>query len=134
MSSSRKKRRRRGATVQIKLSLSAPAAVSSGELALDLDPKVFGPVTAIANFSAAGDASGFATVNGSHVDIHFQSASGTLGSAAGMPLVVITVPTLATAKPGTQATINADPSGSQWGGPGPIYSVTVTPGMVTLGG
>jgi len=45
-----------GATVQIKLSLERPAAVSSGELALDLDPAGFGPVTAIATFSAVGDA------------------------------------------------------------------------------
>ena len=45
-----------GATMQIKLSLEKPAAVSSGELALDLDPAGFGPVTAIATFSAVGDA------------------------------------------------------------------------------
>jgi hypothetical protein len=78
--------------------------------------------------------SGFAFISGSHLDIHFASPSAKLGSAAGMPLVVITVPTLATAKPGAQATVNADPSGSQWGGPGPIYAVTVTPGTVILSG
>ena len=77
-----------GATVQIKLSLAKPAALYEGEVALDLDPMVFGPVTAIATFSVAGDGSGFATVKGSHVDIHFQSPLGTLGSAAGMPLVL----------------------------------------------
>ena len=36
-----------GATVQIKLSLSAPAAVSSGELALDLDPTALQLSTAV---------------------------------------------------------------------------------------
>jgi uncharacterized protein (TIGR03437 family) len=124
-----------GATVQIKLSLAKPAAVSSGELALDLDPTVFGPVTAIATFSAAGDACGYAIISGSHVDIHFASPSATLGSAAGMPLVVITVPTLASANAGTQATVTADPTGSPWNGPdGTVYTVTVTPGSVTLGG
>lgn len=128
-----------GATVQIKLSLSKPAAVSTGELALDLDPAVFGPVTAIATFSAAGDACGYAKVNGSHLDIHFASPSATLGSAAGMPLAVITVPILATARPGLQAAITADPSGSLWYGnmlapPVTIYAVTVTPGTVTIGG
>jgi uncharacterized protein (TIGR03437 family) len=127
-----------GATVQIKLSLAKPAAVSTGELALDLDPTIFGPVSAIATFSAAGDGSGFAFISGSHIDIHFASLSATLGSAAGMPLVVITVPTLATAKPGAQATITADASGSPWTGPlvpgAPGYPVTVTPGTVTIGG
>jgi len=124
-----------GATVQIKVSLAKPAALYSGELALNLDPTVFGPVTAIATFSAAADGSGFATVNGSHLDIHFQSASGTLGSAAGIPLVVITVQILATAVPGAQATINADPTRSQWiGPPVTVYSVAVTPGTVTIGG
>jgi uncharacterized protein (TIGR03437 family) len=124
-----------GATVQIKLSLSAPAAVSFGELALDLDPKVFGPVTAIANFSAAGDASGYATINGAHLDIHLASPSATLGSAAGMPLIVITVPTLATASVSSHATVTADPTGSTWtDASGAAYSVAVTPGSVTLGG
>lgn len=123
-----------GATVQIKLSLDKPAAVASGELAIDLDPGVFGPVSAIATFSAAGDSCGFADISGSHVDVHFQSVSATLGSAAGTPLVVITVPTFATAKPGTQVPVNADPSGSQWGSTGQPYEVTVTPGTVTVGG
>ena len=54
---------------------------------LDLDPAVFGPVTAIAAFSAAGDACGYASIHGTHVDIHFSSPSATMGSAAGMPLV-----------------------------------------------
>ena len=124
-----------GATAQIKLSLAATAAVSSGELTIDLDPTVFGSVTGIATFSAEGDASGFATVNGSHVDIHLQSASGTLGSAASMPLTVITVPTLATATVGSHATVTADPTGSQWNdASGAAFSVTVTPGSVTFGG
>jgi len=121
-----------GATVQIKLSLAKPAAVSSGELALDLDPAVFGPVTAIATFSAVGDACGYATINGTHLDIHF---AGTLGSAAGTPVIVITVPILATANAGAQATVTADPTGSPWNGPpGTVYAVTVTPGAVTISG
>jgi hypothetical protein len=77
-------------------------------------------------------------VNGSHVDIHFQSAMGTLGSAAGMPLVVITVPILATANAGAQAMITADASGSSWRGPLVLgaqgYPVILTPGTVTIGG
>jgi uncharacterized protein (TIGR03437 family) len=126
-----------GATVQIKLALAQPAAVSSGELALDLDPAFFGPVTAIATFSAAGDACGYATISGQHIDIHLSSPSASLGSAAGMPLVVITVPTLAGAKSGAQATITADPTRSPWNGSQsfiPGFPVTVTPGTVTIGG
>ena len=127
-----------GATVQLKLSLAKPAALYSGEMALDLDPTVSGPVTAIATFSAAGDACGFANISGSHVDIHFASPSSTLGSAASVPLVDIKVPILATANAGTQATIPADGSGSPWTSPlvpaAPGYQVTVTPGTVTIGG
>jgi hypothetical protein len=125
-----------GATVEIKFTLAQPAAISSGELALNLDPTVFGGVTAIAAFSAAGDAAGYASVSGSHVDIHFASPSASMGSAAGMPLVVIIVPILATAKAGAQTAITADPTGSVWNGPlnSPAYTVSVTAGRVTVGG
>jgi len=124
-----------GATVQIKLYLAQPKAVDVGEIALTLDPKVFGPVTAIATFSGTGDACGYAFIKGNSVDIHFASVSATAGDVAGLPLVVITVPTLATAAPGTKTIVTADPSGSKWKDiAGIVYPVTVTPGTVTLGG
>jgi uncharacterized protein (TIGR03437 family) len=124
-----------GDTVQIKISLDKAAVLSLGELAFDLDPTVFGPVTGIAVLSAAGDGCGYAMINGSHLDIHLASPSATLGSTAGMPLVVIAVQILSTAVPGARATINADPTRSQWiGPPVTVYSVAVTPGTVTVGG
>jgi len=128
-----------GATVQIKFTLAQPAAIASGELAVNLDSTLFGPVTAIAAFSAAGDAAGYASVNGNRVDIHFASGSGSLGSAAGMPLVVLTVPILATAQPGAQTAITADPAGSTWYSPEGLspaapYTVSVSPGTVAVGG
>ena len=125
-----------GATVQIKFTLSQPAAVSSGELAVTLDPTVFGGITGIAAFSAAGDAAGYASVNGNRVDLHFASQSASMGSAGGMPLVVIAVPILATAKAGAQGAITTDPTGSAWNGAqgSPAYAVSVTRGGVTVGG
>jgi hypothetical protein len=126
-----------GATVEIMFTLAQPAGVSSGELALNLDPTVFGAVTAIAAFSASGDAAGYASVSGNQVDIHFASQSASLGSAVGMPLVVITVPILATAKAGAQTAITANPTGSAWYGSSPegaADAVSVTPGTVTVGG
>src|ERR1700681_2306271 len=64
-----------GGTVQLKFSLSRPALIEFGELAIDLDPTLFSSITAASAFSANGDAFGFAQINGLHVDVQFGSLS-----------------------------------------------------------
>src|SRR5438552_1984619 len=60
-------------TVQLKFSLSKPVLIAAGELAINLDPAVFGSVTMVSAFSANGDAFGLAQISGLHVDVHFGS-------------------------------------------------------------
>ena len=122
-----------GAIAQIKISLVSPQIVSSGQVNLDLDPKFFGPIAAIATFSAAGDAAGYAEIKGSRVEIHFNSASASMGVVNGLPLVVVTVPTLAISLEGSFATVTVDPS-SQLSGPSGAYVFSLTAGKVTIGG
>ncbi len=124
-----------GATVQLKFFLSQPSLIASGELAMDLDPTVFASVTAVSAFSANGDAAGLVQMQGLHVDVRFASANGGIGRLAQVPLVVVTATILPTAAAGKTASITADPSGSQWLDLlGNVYSVSVIPGTVTVGG
>lgn len=124
-----------GSTAQIKFSLAAPQAVSSGSLSIDFDPEFFGEVMAASAFSAAGDAQGYATVTGRHVDVRFFSPSGSVGLLKGLPVVTVTVPLLPALREGSKATVLADPDGSPWlDAQGSAYSVAVEPGVQTAGG
>src|SRR5579871_1105076 len=124
-----------GGTVQLKFFLSQPSLITSGELAMDLDPTVFASVTAVSAFSANGDAAGLAQVQGLHVDVRFASANGGIGRLAQLPLVVVTATVLSNAVPGKTTSITADPSGSAWLDLlGNAYSVSVIPGTITVGG
>jgi hypothetical protein len=124
-----------GGWAQVKVSLAAPALVGKGEIVMDLDPSVFGEIGAVAVFSAAGDAYGFATATGQHLDVQFSSPSGSVGQLRNLPIVVATVPVLQSAKPGTVVSITAVPQLAIFRDPlGSTYSVTVMPGSLTVGG
>jgi IPT/TIG domain len=124
-----------GGTVQLNFFLSQPSLITSGELAMDLDPTVFGSVTAVSAFSANGDAAGVAQIEGLHVDVRFASANGGIGRLAQVPLVVVTATVLPNATAGKTASVTADPSGSPWLDLlGNLYSVSVVAGTVTVGG
>lgn len=121
--------------MQIKVTLPAPQLVTKGELVVKLDPTIFGTTTAVATFSAAGDAWGSASITSQQVDAQFTSPSGGLGRLPGLPVLTLTVPVLASAPPGAISTVTADASKSSWlDGSGNQYAVTVVPGSVTIGG
>jgi hypothetical protein len=52
-----------GGWAQIKIYAAAPTLISTGRIAINFDPSVFGPIARVAVFSAAGDSSGIAVVN-----------------------------------------------------------------------
>jgi uncharacterized protein (TIGR03437 family) len=124
-----------GGWAQIKVTLPNPQLITKGELVVKLDPSVFGTTEAVATFSAAGDAFGFANITGSQVDAQFTSPSGGIGRLPGLPVLTLTVPMLSMAAAGTISAITADASQSTWtDGSGNPYTVTVLPGSVTIGG
>lgn len=132
-----------GGSAQIKVWASAPTLIASGALSIDFDPSIFGPVAQLAVFSATGDQVGYANVNGEHLDVHFSSPSAGIGQLPQLPLFTVSVPVLATAKPGVTSSIAANPSapskdfplGGSWTDPlGNQYPVTVNPGTFTVGG
>jgi hypothetical protein len=133
-----------GGTVQLKFFLVKPAQIAGGELAMDLDPSMFSSVASVSAFGANGDTAGVAQVQGLHVDVHFTSPSAGIGSLSEIPVVVVTATALPAVVVGQTANVTADPTGSPWlglavpnntgGATQPTYSVSVSPGTVTIGG
>jgi hypothetical protein len=76
------------------------------------------------NFGANADAAGLATVNGPQIDVQFSSASGGIGQLAGLPVLVISVPVLASAA-GRTVVISAT---------SPDSSVSVASGSIKVQG
>jgi hypothetical protein len=123
-----------GGYVQFKISPSAPALVSSASISIDFDPAIFGNIANVAAFSATGDQLGYATVQGQHVTASFTASSASLGQLPALPVLVINVPVLATAKAGTSS-VTVDPTQGPWHDQqGNVYTVSVNPGTFTVGG
>lgn len=122
-------------SAQFKISLTAPALISTAALSLTFDPTLFGPVSNVTAFTATGDQAGVAEVNGQQITIYASSASASLGQLPGLPVFVVTVPVLATAKVGTTSSITVDPTAAPWQDQqGNTYTVAVNPGTFTVGG
>lgn len=113
-----------GGFAQIKIYAVKPGAISRGHLVLNLDPTVFGPGAMVGVFGANADAIGLAATTGSQIDVRFSSATGGIGQLAGLPVLVVSVPVLASAA-GKTVTVSAT---------SPDSSVTVASGSVTVQG
>ena len=124
-----------GGWAQIKISANRPQLIASGRIVMDLDPSVFGAIQSAGLFGANGDAYGFAQISGQHVDATFSSPTAGIGQLASLPILVVSVPVLASAPLGKTIAITVDASRSQWtDAQGSNYSVSVTAGSVTIGG
>ncbi|MFN7992130.1 MAG: hypothetical protein U0Q18_00920 [Bryobacteraceae bacterium] len=124
-----------GGTTQIQVFAAAPARVAVGSISMDLDPTVFGDVAQVAVLSAEGDASGYAHVDGRHVDATFTSSSGGIGQVPDLPMLVISAPVSATAAPDARAEVTLDASQSTWADAlQNSYAVSVTPAEFQAGG
>jgi len=123
-----------GGTVQIKLSFASPRGILNGRLAINLDPAFFGDVASVAVFSANGDATGEADLQGRRISLRFSSPSAGIGRIAGLPVAVVNVPILAGARPGTMSTVIADSSVTWKDDQGVDNTIQVRSGVVTVGG
>ena len=103
-----------GSVVQVKFAAASPQAVLSGGLSIDFDPEFFGDVMAVSAFSAAGDAQGYASVRGRHVEIYFSSPSATMGVVRGLPVVAVTVPVLPGLPVGARSAVYGSPALRGW--------------------
>src|ERR1700682_2149355 len=102
-----------GGTAQIVITFPSPLAITHGRFQIDVDPSVFGDISAIHVFSASGDQQGVAKLQGRHADVVASANSGGLGRLPNVPVAEITVPVLATAPAGVTGTV-AVQSPSPW--------------------
>ena len=124
-----------GGWTQIKVYAATPELISQGTIAMDFDPAVFGEIAGVAVFSAAGDAIGYANVQGQHVDVHFSAVSGGIGQLPDIPVFTVRIAVLPGVAAGTKSSITLDATGSAWTNPqNSVYSVSVVPGGFTVGG
>ena len=143
-----------GGWVQIKVSLAVPQSVARGGIEIKLDPTVFGYPSDAAVFSTNGDAWGewipdrtvWASFSCGDVSASPRLPSIGLGQSRNLPMLVITVPILASAPPGKVVVLRADGllSDLSFGGQirrspwfdsnGTPFDVSVIPGSVTVGG
>lgn len=120
-----------GGSVQLKLSTDSPALISSGAFTIDLDPTVFGEISDVTVFGAAGDALGYARVAGRHAEVHFSSPSGSIGQLPALPIAVVSAPVIAAAT----VPVTIDPTLAPWlNTTGQPYTVTAAPGAFRPGG
>jgi uncharacterized protein (TIGR03437 family) len=112
-----------GGWAQIKIFAAKPTPIANGHVVVNLDSTAFGAGAMVGLFGANGDALGVA-MTGSQVDIQFSSASSGIGQLAGLPVVVISVPVLASAAGRTVAVTATSPDSS----------VAVAGGSVTVQG
>src|SRR5258708_4112232 len=112
-----------GGWAQIKIYAAKPQAIAGGRLVLNLDTTVFGSGAMVVLFGANADAGGIATVGRPKIDVRFSSATAGIGQLAGLPVLAISVPVLASAS-GTMALTATSPDSS----------VSVASGSLTVGG
>ena len=137
-----------GGWVQIKLSLTVPQSVGSGGIELKLDPTVFGRPLSAAVFSTNGDGWGTWIPEIANLRVTFSCGRPCigLGKARNLPMLVITVPILSSAVPGTVVVLSADGllsdlnlgkqlRRSPWFDPnGTPFDVSLKSGSLTVGG
>ncbi len=110
-------------------------ALTRGSAVVTLDPAIFGNIIAADAYSATGDQVGSAQLGGQTVAIEFSSVTGGLGRRPDLPVFSITVPVLATAKPGAAFTLAVNPGATTWlDTQGVPYSFSVVSGTFTVGG
>ncbi|MGD1096213.1 MAG: hypothetical protein ABSB35_30000 [Bryobacteraceae bacterium] len=113
-----------GGWAQIAIYAATPTAITSGHLVLNLDSTAFGNHATVGLFGANGDAAGLATVTWPLIDIQFSSPTGGIGELAGLPVIVVSLPVLASAA-GRKVVVTAT---------SPDSSVTVASGSVIVQG
>jgi uncharacterized protein (TIGR03437 family) len=122
-----------GGTAQITVTLASPVALTHGRFTIDLDPAVFGNISAVNVFSASGDQEGAARLDGLHADVMFGANSGGIGRLPNMPVAEITAPVLVSAPAGVTGAVKVQSSTVWHELSGKQYTVSVQSPGVPIG-
>ena len=102
----------------MKVLLTSPKPIVSGDMMVDTSGVPFDAINGIALFSNTGDVCGAAVVNGSQVSVQFSSPKGTFGAATDYPLLTIALTVSKTALPLQKFPVSLNPAASVWQGLG----------------
>jgi hypothetical protein len=124
-----------GGLAQMKVLLTSPKPIMSGDMAMDMSAVMFDSINGIALFSNTGDVVGAATVNGGKVNVRFTSPNQTFGTNADYPLLTIALTVSKNAIAGQKYPVILDPTASLWqdllGSP---IAFEFKQGSITVGG
>lgn len=124
-----------GGMLQLKVEITEPKPISKGGQKARFQAAFLAPVQGIALFSPAGDASGTAVLSKGAANFSLNSPIADMGNVIDYPILTLAIPVKPTATPGKTATLELDPSISQWLKPNAQpYPVLVTNGILTVGG
>lgn len=124
-----------GGMAQMKVLLTSPKPITTGNMSMDLSGVFFDSIDGIALFDPTGDVVGAATVDHGQVNARFTSPNGTFGSAVDYPILTVALRLSTAVVPGQTFTVMLNPNASFWqdllGSP---IAVELKPGTITVGG
>jgi len=103
-----------GGTAQVKLLLTSPKPIITGNAAFDFSQVSFDSIDGVNLFSPTGDVSGAAVVSGGKFNLLFNSPGGTFGSNTDYPLMSFAVRLSSSCFPGQVMPVDIDPLASIW--------------------
>ena len=123
-----------GGMAQIKLLMTSPKPIISGNSAFDLSLVSFDSIDGINLFSATGDVAGAAVINGSQVNLHFTSPGGTFGASTDYPLMTMALRLNPNCFRGQVMPVNLNTLSSAWQNPQGSVQFEYQQGKITVGG
>lgn len=124
-----------GGMAQVKVLLTSPKPITTGNMSLDFAAGFFDSIDGIALFSNTGDVVGAAVVDSGKLNVRFTSPNGTLGVNTDYPLLTAAFRISQSDLPGQIFFINLDPFASTWQTLlGSTFPVEIQQGSIAVGG
>jgi hypothetical protein len=120
-----------GGIFQYQLLLTEPKPIGNGTTRPNIPSGPVGPVRGVAVNDSSGQAVGIAVINGTTVGISINSPGASLGTDIDYPLLVLTMPVVATSG---QFPMTMDPSSTFFDGSNEYSILENAPGSLTIGG
>jgi len=120
-----------GGIFQYQLLLTEPKPIGNSSTRPNIPSGPTGPVRGVAVNDNSGQAVGIAVINGPSIGISINSPNASLGTDVDYPLLVLTMPVVATSG---QFTMSMDPSSTFFNGSNQYSIQENNPGTLTIGG
>ncbi len=123
-----------GGIAQVKVLLTAPKPITTGDVSMDFSSGEFDSISGIALFSASGDVGGAAVITGRRVNVRFTSPQGTFGTSLDYPLMTFAMHISPNALRGSHVNLTLDAASWIADLYGALTPIEIKPSTVTVGG